>query len=603
MQRSVVFLGTFLAALAALTAGCTVKILVALPFHESADLTTNWERGCDILPGAQIAVENINDVSDCKVQLTAVNGGKCGANIGNHFYFLENFVSKIRSLSVNESLAAVGLLCNSAEFQFIPPISLESVRLKLPLPLSFPNVVKPAMPWIEILFKFMNTLKWHKLGVVSETKDSYFSRSAEALYRNAKLSPDIDIIRYQGVDEHSRIKLIQNSIAKISVLSASPQVTLSMLCSAHHHDLVWPKRVWILHSYALEDIVNLEAPCIMKAALENVLFIREQAADEIINSSIDVFGMKYQDLVKLPNNGVANPYSIKLHNLIWMLTQHQRVNLTYIASIYNPGFKITQFRNNSEITIATISKGNIITFTDDEFLKLSISDELEVKFEGAPNSYTIIFSTGITIGFIFVTFIFICYIHFRNEPEVKSTSFTLSLLIFLGCYLNLFFVSLLLYLDQPIRSPDYTLDAICGAIPWLSGLGLSTSIILVTTLVKLARVYHLFHRFTPKPLGIKSSDIFLVMYVLIILLPQIVILAVWASLDRFKITYRPAPRVELIQKLCLSDYLQIWIPLLVLYLAIILLVLTTVAIMSRNIREKHFKETKSVNLFIFLTSV
>ena len=117
------------------------------------------------------------------------------------------------------------------------------------------------------------------------------------------------------------------------------------------------------------------------------------------------------------------------------------------------------------------------------------------------------------------------YIYFRNEPEVKSTSFTLSLLIlFLGCYLHVIVLSLLLYLDQPISISLVILNTICGVLPWIRGLGVSTSLIIATLLVKLARVCHIFNRMTPKPLGKKSSDLFLAGYVLLILSPLIVIL-------------------------------------------------------------------------------
>ena len=200
---------------------------------------------------------------------------------------------------------------------------------------------------------------------------------------------------------------------------------------------------------------------------------------------------------------------------------------------------------------------------------------------------------------MFVTIMLIGYIYFRNEPEVKSTSFMLSLLIFFGCYLNLIVLLLLLYLDQPISISVVVLNTICGILPWISGLGVSTSLIIATVLVKLARVYHIFNRMTPKPLGKKSSDLFLAGYVLLILSPLVVILITWTVTDRFKITFRPSSMSGFIQRQCLSDYLTIWIPLLVLNLVVLFLVLMIVALRSHHIREKHFRRTRRVNMFIF----
>ena len=62
-----------------------------------------------------------------------------------------------------------------------------------------------------------------------------------------------------------------------------------------------------------------------------------------------------------------------------------------------------------------------------------------------------IFTLEIIIGIAFVTIMLIGYVRFRNEQEVKSASFMLNLLIFLGCYLNLIFLLLLLYLQGRIQ--------------------------------------------------------------------------------------------------------------------------------------------------------
>ena len=50
---------------------------------------------------------------------------------------------------------------------------------------------------------------------------------------------------------------------------------------------------------------------------------------------------------------------------------------------------------------------------------------------------------------VFVTTILACYIYFHNEPEIKATSVSVSLSMFLGCYLELLFVPFLLIDAQP----------------------------------------------------------------------------------------------------------------------------------------------------------
>ena len=81
-----------------------------------------------------------------------------------------------------------------------------------------------------------------------------------------------------------------------------------------------------------------------------------------------------------------------------------------------------------------------IIFLNKQIKGVVISDEFAMRFEGSSTGYTVIFSIEIVIGGVFVTIMLMGYVYFRNELEVKSTSFMLSLLIFLGCYINLIFL-------------------------------------------------------------------------------------------------------------------------------------------------------------------
>lgn len=575
------------------TAYCSaLKLIVALPIHHGSELTASWERGLEILPGAQIAADSINNSSaECQLQLIEVNTGQCG--VANNFNLLEQFVQLI-NLS-HEHVGAVGLFCNT-EFQLLVQSPFDDTKghiFRVAAITALPSLAKPATTLIRALFRFMKALNWQKLGVVTESRDTYFSHTAEVLYREAKQDPNIDVVMYHQVQVHNRVT---NPFSKIIFVSASLPTTVDILCNAHQKNLMWPKHVWILHSYLLDDIINLNTSCFINKALENVLFVRKQTTDNIFGDTYDDFNRKYQ--LKSPHSSHTNPNSILLHNLVWVMALNV-LNLTSTnLSIPEHGMiKITQFRNNTEIPIALIS--NEIRFTDDQIRRMMISDELPVQFEGASTKYTLIFSIEIVVGFMLVTTMLIGYIYFRNEPEVKSTSFMLSLLIFLGCYLNLTFLSLLLYFHQPILISDEVLNVICGIFPWISGLGLSTSLIIATVIVKLARVYHIFSRFSAKPLGKKSSDLFLAGYVLLILSPMLLILTTWTLVDRFKITFRPSSHMGFIQKQCLSAYLTAWLPLLVLYVVVLFLILVVVAIRSRKIRDKNFKDTKKVNMFIF----
>ena len=67
-----------------------------------------------------------------------------------------------------------------------------------------------------------------------------------------------------------------------------------------------------------------------------------------------------------------------------------------------------------------------IIFLNNQIKGVVISDEFAMRFEGSSTGYTVIFSIEIVIDGVFVTIMLMGYVYFRNELEVKSTSFICS---------------------------------------------------------------------------------------------------------------------------------------------------------------------------------
>ena len=237
-----------------------------------------------------------------------------------------------------------------------------------------------------------------------------------------------------------------------------------------------------------------------------------------------------------------------------------------------------------------------LTFIDPTFLSNAPSDKLLRVFEGVTFAYTAVFTIEIVGGFVFVTVMFFGYSFFRQEPEVKSTSFTLSLLVFLGCYLLFVYLSILLYFHQPWTTSSQTLDGLCISLNWFSGLGIPSALILVTALVKILRIYHIFSKPSATALTKRCSDTYLAIYVVLIISPVIFLHTIWTSVDPYLGFLKISAELNIIQyqKQCKSAYTMLWYSLLAIYMMIIFLILVIVAIKMRKIQKSHFKDTKKV---------
>ena len=94
--------------------GCTCKLIVALPNLNSSEPAPYWERGAEILPGARVAQERINNTFECQSEFIEVNNGQCGAP--NSFNLLVTIVDQLKSFHSSYQcleVSIIGLSCNS----------------------------------------------------------------------------------------------------------------------------------------------------------------------------------------------------------------------------------------------------------------------------------------------------------------------------------------------------------------------------------------------------------------------------------------------------------------------------------------------------------
>ena len=196
--------------------------------------------------------------------------------------------------------------------------------------------------------------------------------------------------------------------------------------------------------------------------------------------------------------------------------------------------------------------------------------------------------------FVFVTTIFILYIYFRNEPEIKATSVTVSLFMFLGCYI------LIAYLPLLVIAPASNTH--CHLLIWMSLAGIPFSLILATLFAKMLRIYLLFS----DPLSFKKklfTDPFLFLYILFLISPVLFILVIWSSSDPFTLIHLEVHHKNFIfvDSMCSSNYTIEWLISLLFYVFILSVALTCLALKTANIRYKHFRDTKATNAFAYLS--
>ena len=559
----------------------TVHLLIALPFNQERDPTVSWERGWEIISSVYHAINDSNILLGKTIEVTEIDTGSCQSVRLDFLIQLLNFTLTHET----EYTGIIGMFC---------PFRLELIVKQLHTRRMLERVLRMAyaIDWnrkplesrsamVQALIAFCHKLQWYRIGVITEANNTIFSYFAEEFHSvyTFRMNATLSVYYY-----HMNIDLL--GLPRIVLLSISATSLIDLLCRITLSNLTWPNRVWILHSYQLEDFYWNESRCNVTMNIENLLLFQDN----------------FHYIEGLPLQ--SNPYSAWIYNAtLSMATKlHELIqtgsrNIAYTS--VQEQIIIVQINQLKESPIAIFANSQL-TFTNLTFKETAPSDEIRVVYEGGSTLYTAMAALAIIIVFIIITVLLTAYIHFREEPEVKSTSFSLSLLIFLGCYLTLVHLCINIYLHQRIPLQSHSLLGVCLSLHFLSGLGIPNALILATVAVKMIRIYYIFNRRSPKKITSKCSDCYLLMYVLLLISPMILIYVIWTSVDPYMGFYQSFTNIDtvVLQKGCTNTNLTIWQSTLTVYVVMLFLILMILAIKMKDIERPHFRDTKKINVLI-----
>ena len=262
---------------------------------------------------------------------------------------------------------------------------------------------------------------------------------------------------------------------------------------------------------------------------------------------------------------------------------------------------VTQMYQRDPLEIASYDSAlNQFTFLNLSKLENALSHKQDHLYLLYPPYLTFILSALLVLCLIFTTGTVSLFIHHRKTPRVKATSFVLSLCMFVGCY-SLIVSSLLHTISSSIATQGKVFRyAICWGNTFLFTVGID--LVLATVFAKTLRIYHIFNKF--RKISRLWSDKGLFVLILAIVCVKVVIMIVWALVDMNhlidEISPQPEgfpPRYVIVQK-CYSHHLSWWITLIFGYSIALFIPMLHVAILTRKINRKEFKDSKAITTLV-----
>ena len=518
-----------------------------------------WTRGEEILPGAQLAINEINDTSDLlsgyQLEVIPVRVPKCELSEG-----IVPFVEGLAS-NRNNIIGIVGYFCHNIA-QLLSQIAHSWITQVHAIQISAASIAtKPDIaPYLEhsilplresitsAIVQLIQSLGWTKIAVISNPH-SNFADSTHSFLRAAK-EHGIQIVTHLGIlisPKELYLQKLQRSGIKITVAFVPQSEAIDILCTAYLNGFRWPNYAWIFMDISKTMIFNANYHCQVEA-INNAIFI-DLARTKIDPQDILPFGLTdsystYYDeeleksLADANISFQINPYANVLYDSIWavaltinrslsvlndrnlsLTSIHQStgikirnvleeqlsqlsfqgatgwLNFNHSAAAIETSVEVIQIQNGQPVLIGLYSHSLNRLSLNKSVLGVIPSDTLNRIYVVYPIALTVLLGLVAVLGFT-LTMISMClFIYYRKQPAVRATSYILSLCMFIGCY---FLLTSSFFQDITSGTSVYGSKQSLRAFICMfdiSILNVGTDIIFATVIAKTLRIYFIFKTF------------------------------------------------------------------------------------------------------------
>ena len=535
-------------------------------YHIELVVPEYGHEACGLIETSQGLINFVQNSIDSPGQVLAVLGLFCSTS-----------TKEISSLAGHDSVQLIQL--SAANSPILRPNYTETLLGNRP---DYPHLWRflvSASVYADMMMKLMGKFNWKDIVVIYTIENHYFAGIANVLTNRAATS----ILLSSSSNElfHDNILDQVQQLGRIIFLAANPLKIATLLCRAAERQMFYPDYMWIIIDELLPRINNATDQCntaMLHRALNGSLLSCFSLEPHDDNVTLDVSGDTYStykskyfkelELVANEYNQTlsGDQYAGVLYDQVWAfalalnssLPELSKHNLS-VSDIGSLGYsKAKEILESKLSQLDFRGASGHIRFTDEREVSTSIDiyqvingqqksvgnctvDNSTVLYcnitliETPPSSefdkVYIQVPLEIAIGLLivtllvplFVTSILVLFIYHRNKPEIKASSWKLSILLFIACYILC--TSMILMV---LRSYRHHL-VYCYILPILLFNGLN--LFLITLFLKILRVYRIFHNRRLKDLGWQCSNGFLILGSIVLSAVPNACFVLWYSLD------------------------------------------------------------------------
>lgn len=325
-----------------------LHLLNILPFPDSRP-DSGWDRAYDLIPAAQLAVDQINDAPHIlpgyKLYLVNVESEACGISLINKG--LVNTYAHVfdptRSLNV---VGFAGLFCSTVT-DTITSVFSQKTLTYVQLAGSTTPVHRDTskFPWLvhlvssstafnDALLALIREFNWKRISIIHDALSVFHRANAADLEKRAKTTNNLIVnanIPITGNTATDRIySILTDSGSRIVYISALNSESARIMCEAYQRKALYPGHVYILPERSVQGLLSEaeNTDCTSEqilASVEGAFFMRYRLANNeetklVSNLTYQEYHQQYLERLRDVTNTTVNSSSVYtnvMHDQVW----------------------------------------------------------------------------------------------------------------------------------------------------------------------------------------------------------------------------------------------------------------------------------------------
>ena len=636
----------------------TLYLLSLLSYPDPSgdpSLRPSLTNGGDIIPGANIAVEEINNRTDIltnyKLELIVADDGcniswKSIISLINNLYYEGKHIVGIIGPQCSDSTKAVASLTGKSEIALINVHlgSAPELGNRVLYPYSF-GINPPTSIQIDAVVALFMRNNWTRAAVLYNP-DMLVDYNSFRLFQN-KISGKADLSFVSPANpDYLPLVALKSTFVRVIVAFLRGETLGRALCVAYRMGMTYPNYQWLL----LGSYPTFPEPFVYNSTMYSC---NETDADKALNQTLRFQNNAYQQYDATRYTQLAMDYAetvcaldincIAIFDAVWAYAVSLNNSIETLGEI---GLTLSNYTFGNEIYTKTIQRqmyelnfngvvGNTIRFDQlNGYISSVLTYILTVNWEIVA-IYTLFDGIQVypsTAGFVVTDFdethilvslplavvvivvdvigvLLVLGIHvmntvYRNHKAIKASSSRLNHFAYIGCYLILL-ATLLYTITETFPVSMQSKSILCNAFPWSLIIGLTLVFGAVTA--KTWRLYYIFKSSQNLRSGYNAVMSDTVLAVLIVILVGIVagFCTAWTVYDPYRRTVMKnilpsGDRFSVtIEEFCSCKYQVQWIASIIAFETIFIVLLVYFAISTRTIKKKEF-QTRSIIVLVYL---